>query len=226
MIFITGDTHIPIDISKLNTSNFQYQKFLTKDDYLIICGDFGAIWANDATQKHWLKWLQEKTFTTLFVDGNHENFDLLYQFPVIDKFNGKVRQINDSVFQLCRGEIYSICDKTIFTMGGACSIDKYRRKEFISWWSQEEPNYQEWLYALDNLARHQNKVDIIITHAAPASLVYSLYRNSFTEDSVVSGLQEIYNIADYDHWYFGHYHIDADLDDKHTCLYQKIIRVE
>ena len=44
MIYITGDTHIPIDIKKLNTKNFSEQKTLTKEDYVIICGDFGGVW--------------------------------------------------------------------------------------------------------------------------------------------------------------------------------------
>ena len=29
-----------------------------------------------------LDWLDGKAFTTLFVDGNHENFDRLYAYPV------------------------------------------------------------------------------------------------------------------------------------------------
>ena len=41
MIYVTGDTHANIDIEKLNTTKFPQQKTLTKDDYLIICGDFG-----------------------------------------------------------------------------------------------------------------------------------------------------------------------------------------
>lgn len=43
MIYITGDTHIPIDIGKLSTSRFPKQKSLTKDDYVIVCGDFGGV---------------------------------------------------------------------------------------------------------------------------------------------------------------------------------------
>ncbi|MCI5599128.1 MAG: metallophosphatase, partial [Ruminococcus sp.] len=46
MIYITGDTHQNIDISKLNTKNFPEQKELTKSDYVIICGDFGMVWNN------------------------------------------------------------------------------------------------------------------------------------------------------------------------------------
>ena len=40
MIDITGDTHIPVDIQKLSTKRFPEQKEMTKNDYVIICGDF------------------------------------------------------------------------------------------------------------------------------------------------------------------------------------------
>ncbi len=42
MIYVTGDTHIPIDIGKLSEDRFAEQCCMTKDDYLIICGDFGG----------------------------------------------------------------------------------------------------------------------------------------------------------------------------------------
>ena len=70
MIYITGDTHIPIDIKKLNTKNFSEQKTLTKEDYVIICGDFGGVWNGKNEEKYWLNWLKNKNFTTLFIDGN------------------------------------------------------------------------------------------------------------------------------------------------------------
>ena len=44
MIYITGDTHIPVDIQKLSTKRFPEQKEMTKSDYVIICGDFGGVW--------------------------------------------------------------------------------------------------------------------------------------------------------------------------------------
>ena len=36
MIYITGDTHIPVDIQKLSTKRFPEQKEMTKNDYVII----------------------------------------------------------------------------------------------------------------------------------------------------------------------------------------------
>lgn len=40
-IYITGDCHN--NFSKFNTEYFYTQKELDKDDYLIICGDFGGV---------------------------------------------------------------------------------------------------------------------------------------------------------------------------------------
>ena len=44
-IYVTGDIHAEPD--RFNTENFPEQKELTRDDYMIICGDFGLVWAED-----------------------------------------------------------------------------------------------------------------------------------------------------------------------------------
>ena len=59
MIYVTGDTHGNIDIHKFNTTIFPEGKTLTKDDYVIVCGDFGLVWNNDAEDKWWQKWLEK-----------------------------------------------------------------------------------------------------------------------------------------------------------------------
>ena len=60
MIYITGDTHIPTDIGKLSSKRFPEQKNLTKNDYVIICGDFGGVWDESNEEKYWIKWLNKK----------------------------------------------------------------------------------------------------------------------------------------------------------------------
>ena len=78
MIYITGDCHG--EFNKFSTTAFPEQKQMTKKDIVIVCGDFGGIWDTDKNSQHesyWLKWLDEKPFTTVFVDGNHENFSRL-----------------------------------------------------------------------------------------------------------------------------------------------------
>ena len=52
MIFITGDTHGDIDIQKLSSKNFPKGKTLTKNDYVIVCGDFGLVWDGSNSDKY------------------------------------------------------------------------------------------------------------------------------------------------------------------------------
>ena len=60
MIYVCGDTHIPLDIGKLSMKNFSEQAKMTRNDFVIILGDFGLLWRKDKTFFHWLKWLEEK----------------------------------------------------------------------------------------------------------------------------------------------------------------------
>lgn len=124
MIFITGDCHK--NFERFNKSNFPEQEEMCKDDYVIICGDFGGVWNKDKESKEetmLMDWLDCKPFTTLFVDGNHENFDRLYQYPVEEWNGGKVHKIRPSVIHLMRGQVFNIAGKKIFTFGGAKSHD-------------------------------------------------------------------------------------------------------
>ena len=58
MIYITGDCHA--NFSRFSTDIFPEQKEMTKDDYVIICGDFGGVWNKDeesATETNLMDWL-------------------------------------------------------------------------------------------------------------------------------------------------------------------------
>jgi len=129
MIYITGDTHGIIDWGKINTSRFPEQKDLTKDDYLIVLGDFGGVWGDADQDRYIQKTYGERNFTTLFIDGNHENHDLLDSYPVEEWCGGKVHRITDSIIHLMRGQVFVINGIKFFTMGGAESTDKAWRKK-------------------------------------------------------------------------------------------------
>ena len=111
MVYVTGDCHA--NFHKFSTKRFPDQKEMTKDDIVIVCGDFG-IWNNDHEERYWLQWLNEKPFTTVFVDGNHENFDRLYsdEFQTIDFHGGKAQRIRNRIYHLLRGEVYEFEGKT------------------------------------------------------------------------------------------------------------------
>lgn len=223
-IFITGDTHQSIDIFKLNAQNFPVQKELTKEDFLIVCGDFGMIWSNSEEEMWWRNWLDERNFTTLFVDGNHENFELLKTFPVTEWNGGKVQLINDSIIHLMRGQVYTINGKKFFTMGGATSIDKQFRIEGKSWWEEEIPSKEEFDEALDNLEKHNFEVDYVITHTASNNIMKEM---CYIKEN--NPLNSFFNMLEDDlkfkHWYFGHFHDDLDFE-KHTLLYNRVIELK
>ncbi|NFG98402.1 metallophosphoesterase [Clostridium sporogenes] len=230
MIYITGDTHFPNDIEKLNELNFTEYKNLTKKDYVIITGDFGGVWNNSKQESYWREWLHKKNFTILFIDGNHENFDLLYKFPIEDKFGGKVHKINDSVYHLMRGQVFNINGLKFWTMGGATSTDKENRQEHISWWKEEIPNQIEMNEGLDNLRKHNNEVDYILTHTCSSSILKDITKiygfQPKPEDGINKYLQIIEEKVDFKHWYFGHFHEDIEIDAKHTLVFEKIIKIK
>lgn len=221
MIFVTGDLHADYDWSKLNTSNFPEQKSLTRNDYVIICGDFGAVWDGTKTDTYIQNWHESKNYTTLFVDGNHENFDLLAQYKVEEWHGGKVQFITPHIIHLMRGQIYEIDGYTFFTMGGAQSQDMWHRIESVSWWREELPSDNEYEEGLDNLERVGNKVDYIISHCAPDSVEDLLSSHMYGHDKLTNFLEIVRQTVEFKDWYFGHYHMDIDYGKFH-CLYNQL----
>lgn len=223
MIFVTGDTHGEIDIGKLSRKNFDYAG-LTKKDYIIICGDFGCVWSGEKKDYWWLDWLEELPCSILFCDGNHENFDFLNAYPIEEWNGGKTHIIRPHIRHLMRGEIFTIDSFKFFVFGGATSIDRIYRKEGVSWWSQELPTYAECEYALANLDKHAWVVDYVITHSAPDNIQHRINPN-YQHDIVTNLLFTIDKQLTFTHWYFGHYHTDKQIDDKHTALFHEIIQI-
>ena len=175
---VCGDTHgLPSCFRKLNTTEWPEQKELCSDDLLIILGDFGLIFeiVSTAEEEWWLNWLLNKRCTVAFLDGNHENFHRLKYFPVTKKWGGNVQIIKSKgdkcIYHLMRGQVYTIEGRKIFTMGGAKSTDRGIERLGLDWWPEETPNYEEWQEADKNLKLHDNKVDSILTHTGPSSIL-------------------------------------------------------
>ena len=47
---------------------------MTKDDYIIICGDFSGVWCGDEGERKRLEELNDCGFTMLFGDRNYEKW--------------------------------------------------------------------------------------------------------------------------------------------------------
>lgn len=223
-IYVTGDTHGDIDWGKISVDKFPEQKHLTKEDYLLITGDFGAVWDEGKTDSFIQKIYNNRNFTTLFIDGNHENHDALDRYPVEIWNGGKVHKISDSIIHLMRGQVYEIGGKTFFTMGGAESIDKYFRFPGRSWWERELPSMEEYAEAFHNLEKCNYKVDYIITHCGPECFLnYDKCRNALTD---VFDAFLLKGELSYTMWFCGHYHRDAYYDEaKLALMYNDIYRI-
>jgi len=247
MIYITGDTHGKIDLERIAAfSSSANGKKLTKEDYLIVLGDFGCCWFGKPRKG--TKWYyaleadglldydsdvkgfwRTRNWTTLFIDGNHENHDLLDKYPISEWHGGKVHFIADNVIHLMRGQVFDIEGKTFFTMGGAQSTDKEYRKPGKSWWAREMPSDAEYKEALANLEKHDMKVDYVLTHCCPERYISTMMRAVYNRsNNQLTGFFEHLLIdlnLDFGHWYFGHYHWNEDKGRFHL-MYRNIRQID
>ena len=120
-LYITGDTHG--DFSHFRPESFYEQERLTKEDVILIAGDFGGVWYGDSRDDAGLNFLDSRPFTTAFVSGNHENYDALAAYPQAEWHGGRVRTIRPSVLMLERGQVFDLGGRMFFAMGGASSHD-------------------------------------------------------------------------------------------------------
>lgn len=229
MLYLTGDTHGTIEIGKLSRANLAVERVEPGEgDFVIILGDFGLVFAPDgqsAEERWWLKWLDEKPWTTLFVDGNHENFARLNELPEEEWRGGRVHRVSESVLHLMRGQIFEIDGRSFFTMGGAASHDRQFRKEGRSWWPDELPSEEELARADAALDGCGRRVDYVLTHCAP-TLVQGRINPTFLPDRLTEYLQHVRDTTAFHRWYFGHYHVDREYDDGFCALYDCVVPIE
>ncbi len=247
-IFLTGDTHG--DFSRLMEGANPALDGLGRQNTLIICGDFGGIWQGGSREKKKLDRLENRPFTTLFVEGNHENFDRLLKLPTERWQGGLVRRVRPHVLHLTRGQVFEIEGKKFFTMGGARShdiqdgilersqlmegdLERLRhegarvRVNHLTWWRQELPDQQEYQTALENLEQTGWQVDHIVTHCAPTSIQQALFPYSRQPDPLTDFLEQVRQTCRFQSWFFGHYHQDRTAGERqqYGLLHEQVIRL-
>ena len=246
MIGVTGDTYG--NFVRFNRKYFPEMNILSRDDIVIICGDHGGVWFGDERDDRSLDFLESRPFTTVFVDGNHENFDALASYPVEEWNGGKVHFIRPHVIHSIRGQVFTLQGHTFFTVGGAQSYDIqhgildpetpdfeqeywFRRRtrqmfrvKGVSWWSEELPSGEEYLTAVETLERIQWKVDYVITHCAPSSIARTMNRH-YRPDALTDFLEVVNQHLDFRYWLLGHYYENRKLTPKHILLWEEIVQI-
>ncbi len=218
MIYITGNMHG--DINRFETE--QTKKF-TSDDFLIICGDFGFIWDGGKKEEKQLEKLSEKPYTILFVDGTHENFDLLNSYPTKQWNQGQVHEIRPNILHLIRGEIFEIDEHSIFAFGGGETEEKEVYMETGKWWSEEMPTREEMMTGAKNLLDHQLTVDYIITHEPCPNRVVTGKKQEMHRSALQSFFEEILVQVTYKQWFSGALHVDRNMSNSHIAVFEQIV---
>lgn len=228
-LFFTGDTHREYDYGKIFLFNRRMkEQGLTKDDILVVMGDWGGYWYGG---KKDYKFIKEKwealPFTTFVIFGNHENYDVIDERLPID-FGGSIAlRISDSVYGAISGEVYNLNGKTCLCVNGANSHDVFyadgtrRRIEHESWWPQEEINDIAINRALNNIAIYK-EVDYVLTHTGGSRIASALGFNPTPSDAQLDRVLE--NVK-FDKHYCGHYHRDMNVDINSRILYNDIIEI-
>ncbi len=215
MIYLLSDLHAELDFAAFDT-------YLQEDhtgDLLVILGDIGLKLEKTEENERFTQRFLAAPCPIALVDGNHENFDYLYSFPVEDWQGGKVHRLTPNIVHLMRGYIFQLEGSSFFVFGGCKSSPKWKSQG--KWFPQEVPGPEEYAQAYASLEDSGNRVDYILTHKyyddpEDPHLVPEQYRLN----------QYIDNCVDFKQWYSGHIHKNCVFDERHRMIYDIPVRVE
>ena len=95
----------------------------------------------------------------------------------------------------------------------------------MSWWKEELPSDEEYEIARRNLEACDWKVDYIISHYCPNSIIDIIGNGIYQTDRLTTFFEEIRQRCDFDCWFFGHYHDNRVIMRKYAMLYAQIIEI-
>jgi hypothetical protein len=251
-LFFSGDKHGEINMADLSSKSFPEGRTLGPLDIVAVAGDMGLLFHPRQTREErwWMDWLSKKGWTTAFAGGNHENYDLLNALPREERFGGTVGVLAPNIVHLRNAQIFELGGRTVFVMGGAASTDFSDRIPGKSWWPEEIPSRAEMEYGFDLLASAGWKVDVVLSHTAPVSLMPLLLDETLAReqdrcrsqetlrkrtqaiekayaihgrDPVAVYLEEILQRLSFRQWYFGHHHLDLEIRGGFRALYHQTV---
>ena len=161
--------------------------------------------------------LEKQDFTIIVIPGNHENYNEFQKYEIVDVHGARAHKVRNNIFYICRGEIFKIGNKSFFAMSGGNSIDKYRRREDVSWWKDEMPTDAEYKYAAENIEKYRKnggKIDYILSHTAPLGGLEYIGRDHGVEEKPLNNFLQYVNELlkdEFEMHFYGHLHIDKEM---------------
>lgn len=244
MIIVTGDLHRDYDIKKLD----EIASISNPPSIVLIAGDFGGIWNQCSKEDDgkiklhkkdvdFIKSLSKYPFKIISCLGNHENYDVINQLPRVDAYGGQIIKLSDNVELLDRGYVYELEGYKFLSVGGAMSMDRRYRIEHKSYWSDETITEADIIKAISSLKAVSSKVDFVLTHTCPSSVLEKELASSINKDHdyecklkfalendpSVKLLESLKQKINFTEWYFGHFHVEREVitenGHKYWCLF-------
>lgn len=257
-VFVTGDLHGDAIARFSYSKNPLLRETIQEGDIAVCLGDCGIVdWPGFEKQcDYMLDWLNDKPQTTILLYGNHDNYDAIQKYPVIEKYGGYVRQVRDKVFAVDFPTILNLNESRCLLIPGAESHDtwnlyypwdkrrvrdarkrnKWYRVVGESWWPQERINVPACSCLLD--VRYgmcgDNHFDYVLSHDCVGYMHDSWKRSGSparmipTEgENFLSGLSDM---LQYKTWWHGHCHEEFypyGKEEKNiVCIYHRIFEID
>jgi hypothetical protein len=221
LVYITGDIH-----GDLGRFKQKPLRKLRKNDYLIVCGDFGFLWDGSEAEQKLLKWIGKRRYHVLFVEGSHDNYSLLLKYPKTPWNGGEVRRISGKLLHLCRGGVFEIDGHSVFAFGGGESEDTSSRADQGNWWKEELPEPWEIDDARRNLEAVGNEVEFIITHRSSLRTKTFLNLDGGEANVLDVFFDEVRQKIRFQKWFFGSFHIDKLIPPGEVALFQSFAEMK
>ena len=223
LIYVTGDMHGDIACFK----DRRLGK-LRRGDTLFVCGDFGFLWQGGKQEEKLLRWIGRRRYQVLFVDGAHENFARLAEYPVETHCGGQVHRISGNLMHAMRGSVFEIEGKRIFTLGGG-DAGVLEAGEITGQPGDCLPTLQELSTAGYNLKACDFSVDYIITHecsGAVRSFLQLSQSDHGNYNHLYAFLDQVAAHTTFKKWLFGCYHLDKVVPPRYMGLYRTVVALD
>lgn len=191
-IMVAGDLHGYFE---------EFGKVIARESPSLVlqCGDFG-FWPNDGMRLPLIGFRDAygKVVPVHWADGNHEDHRELQKLVL----NEPDMEIAPGIVYQPRGSLLTLPDgRTVLFAGGSASIDKDARVYGVDWFPEEILTEDEFRIQFPDVER----VDIVISHTAPASVVLPSRLDDFYDPSraVLEAVLRRYRPKQ---WFCGHYH--------------------
>ena len=239
-ILLSGDFHANADHElPLITRESLVKKYGKAEydaiKYHVILGDGGFLWPGNEENEYINYWaLSQRPFPILCVMGNHDPVLGRWDLPEIDIGIGEkvivVHETKPLAAYLKRGRVYHIDNRKFLVLGGALSIDRYRRQPNVSWWENEYWSKEEET-GLFALLEKSHNFDYVLSHTGPNRINEMVFYHLSDIDEMkfmdkAAALNDkIDGKITCKQWFCGHWHkdkyyYDPDLQRGYQYLYR------